>query len=645
MSVKSNEDYCFIDGKYFDASPFNAFILKSGKEFKLFDLEWQIKEKLRLDYVLFRTLYYSFNYIDKFQKPELPFYNKRFEIVLDILKYFFNEDVLDLSYYKSKEEELLSEIVETVPLHFFDSDIKYNDVKLHLPEHSIFKPLKEIMVQLFWKYNNTDFSESTSISEFVQLRNEINVVKYKIPTSSNDLDAIRFDIGNEVGFINIHEIKLIDDSGQVLWVWDKVASAQNDVFLIEDKTYWPGKIVQLAGSDDPYIIIKAAEKFNLQVKYASYIELSISPLDDRQFQVLKYFPSNLNYLTGIIENDQTNILLKLNSVQQKLQIFEEKEKQVIELQNQVALLLKEKNETSVLAIMANDKLAIQDAQYSKLQLAQQEQIAFLQNKLEVILKEKSEADILIIAANEKIAFQDKENSKARLKQQEQIGLLEHKLNVLLKEKSEADILIVAANEKIAFQDKENSKVQLKQQEEIAFLQNRLEIILKEMSETNILLVITKEKSASLLLENDEIQARQEEQMSIIKGKFKVSDEKNAILQNELKNTTKAQELLTTDLKAKEIEQKELKMQIQIFSEQISKLIDQNNILLDNSIQQQSEYKKLNFANDELLMKINNLQQNYSDTNNRLQNEIEVTGLKNIEIDELKSLIEKFNNFL
>jgi 2-polyprenyl-3-methyl-5-hydroxy-6-metoxy-1,4-benzoquinol methylase len=512
MSVKTEEGYYFIDGKYFDASPFNAFDLESGKRFQLFDLEWQINEKLRLDYVLFRGLYYSFNYIDKIQRPKNGNYYSRSEIVLDALKHFFNEDMLNLLYYKEKERELLKEVVETVPDDFFDCIIKHADTEECLPAHvlrnSVFEPLSQTTTQFFWRYPDTEFSETASISELVPLTNEINVVKYKIPINSNDIDAIRFDIGNEAGLLNIHDIKLTDHSGSVLWIWNKIADEQNDVLLIEDKINWPGKVVQLAASDDPYIIIKARGTFNLQIKKAVFIEIFISALSNQQLQVLKYFPSTLKYAARIDEENQTDIAFKLNSLGQGLKVLIAKEKLATEMHEELVSLL-----------------------------------------------------------------QETQNRQKKTECQEQIDSLKHKVNALL----------------------------------------------KEAADSNILLLSLREKSTTQLIENTR-------------------------LQGELKLSSTAKELLETTLQVKNAALDELKLQLQTFSQQVSKLVDQSNILFDTTRRLETENKELQLDKAIFQQQINELQQKNLDVSTRLKMEIELNIQNNDKIEVLNSVVKKLDEF-
>ena len=510
LSVKTDEEFYLIDGKYFDASPFNAFLLENGEGFQLFDLEWKVNESLRLDYILFRGLYYSLNYIDKIQRPDDGHYHSRSEITLDVLKHVFNEESLNLAYYRKKERELLKEIIETVPDNFFDSKIKYADTEeglnAHLFKNSIFETLNKIAVQFFWKYADTEFSENDSISELVQLNNEITAVKFKMPVNCTDIDAIRLDIGNQIGLLNIHDIKLTDSSGSVLWIWNKIADEQNDVLLIEDKINWPGRVVQLATSDDPYITIKSKETLLFQIKNASFIEIFISALNNQQLQVLKYFPSVLKYSKNLAEENQINIISTLNSLDKELKAFAAKEK---------------------IATAMHEKL---------LSSLQEEQ------------KKKSE-------------FQQKVDSL-------------------------------------------NDKV------------NRL---MKEAVDLNALLFSLKEKNTIQLIENTK-------------------------LHGELKLIAEAKELLVTNQQTKDALLDELKLQIRMSSEQVSKLIDQSNVLFDTTKSLETEKKELHSVNATFYRQIKELEQKHSDVSNRLKTEIELNIQKSKKIEDLNSTIKKLDDF-
>ena len=56
-----------LEGRFVDATPFNT--MGQGDKLSLFDLEWEVRERLPLRYVLFRGIYYCFVRVNAFQAP------------------------------------------------------------------------------------------------------------------------------------------------------------------------------------------------------------------------------------------------------------------------------------------------------------------------------------------------------------------------------------------------------------------------------------------------------------------------------------------------------------------------------------------------------------------------------------------------
>ena len=179
---------------------------------------------------------------------------------------------------------------------------------------------REISIQFFWKSTFTQFSEETSVSNIILLSEDVSVNSFEIPHNFNQLNAIRFDIDNKIGFVNIHDIKIKNKKQKNIWEWDKYAlSHKKNLFLIENNKLWNGRTIQLATSDDPQLIFEINEPKNYDDVDSFTIELSLSAIDEnqkRQINELSTLP--LSFITEKQFHEQEiiidNLILEKESV-------------------------------------------------------------------------------------------------------------------------------------------------------------------------------------------------------------------------------------------------------------------------------------------------------------------------------------------
>ena len=143
--------------------------------------------------------------------------------------------------------------------------------------------------------------------------------------------------------------------------------------------------------------------------------------------------------------------------------------------------------------------------------------------------------------------------------------------------------------------------------------------MKEAVDLNALLLSLKEKNTIQLIENTK-------------------------LHGELKLIAEAKELLVTNQQTKDALLDELKLQIRMSSEQVSKLIDQSNVLFDTTKSLETEKKELHSVNATFYRQIKELEQKHSDVSNRLKTEIELNIQKSKKIEDLNSTIKKLDDF-
>lgn len=115
LPTKKNNEL-FLDGIYFDASPFNLCL---GRDLSFFDLEWNIKHPLKLTYIVFRSLYYSLTSFRKIKTSKVSKYSYFYEIVLEVMSHCFDIQSLDFEDYKNQELEIITEILLVQPDNLF----------------------------------------------------------------------------------------------------------------------------------------------------------------------------------------------------------------------------------------------------------------------------------------------------------------------------------------------------------------------------------------------------------------------------------------------------------------------------------------------------------------------------------------------
>ncbi|MEO6903059.1 MAG: glycosyltransferase [Bacteroidia bacterium] len=321
-----------LDGQYFDAAPFNI-LASEQKVFELFDLEWKIKENLRLDYIIFRSLYYSLASISNIARSANT-YDNITDIVIEIINlYFTNENPKDILSFEQQEQIILNEIFGNQSEKAFQGKVNYSEsieiIKesnsqnalqyLHLIENII-----EPKIQIFWAEEDGVFTELNSKFSFVKLNNLTNRFNFHVTLNKEQINYVRFDIAAQVGVLNIHDILIQRINGEVIWNWNVNEIMQkNDLFLIENNEHFNDKIVQLSLSEDPYFIIKLPNAINRVNDSEIIIEIALSSLNNKQIQFLyKSITKPLSFYSSqdilAFESEKNSLSNKVNSLNDTL---------------------------------------------------------------------------------------------------------------------------------------------------------------------------------------------------------------------------------------------------------------------------------------------------------------------------------------
>ncbi len=193
---------------------------------------------------------------------------------------------------------------------------------------SLLLPLEEINIQLFWGASDMAFSEERSGYQSVHLDNNGQSVAFRLPEEAINVYFLRFDLSDKIGLVNIHEIRIKNATGDVIWIWDQYSIVfKNELLLIENETLWPGKTVQFSTSGDPHFILNVNEVFGGQ-QSVSTVELVVSRLDAHQMEVFNRSSAPLSYISSrdhalisgnvsVLHTEKNNLLAELSTAQEK----------------------------------------------------------------------------------------------------------------------------------------------------------------------------------------------------------------------------------------------------------------------------------------------------------------------------------------
>ena len=214
---------------------------------------------------------------------------------------------------------------------------------VHMPVSNIIVPLNTSKVQVFWASNDMLFSEENSQVKIVELNTYSQSYSFNINSGNQQIIYFRFDIGDQIGVINIHNILIQNLDGKTLWTWNtNDIKDKNDLILIENIENVYDKTIQLSFSDDPQLIIQLSDlnfnDVNVEISLSALSndqvvalrKLNLNPLSFYSSKDLIAFKTEKNALTNEV-NSLNDILfqlksknaLLLNDVETKSKLLEE----------------------------------------------------------------------------------------------------------------------------------------------------------------------------------------------------------------------------------------------------------------------------------------------------------------------------------
>jgi glycosyltransferase involved in cell wall biosynthesis/SAM-dependent methyltransferase len=293
----SDNEIPLLDGIYFDATPFN--FIKSNNSYIFFDLEWESKKQLKLDFILFRGLYYSLCFANVISNSELKIYSTISDICLDVLINLLPKSEPDISEFITLENDLLKEIlIDYNSKEIFSKIIRVKEGSVHqIQDTYSFNPLSNANVQVFFSDHPSEFSEEKSLFENVNLNDDPKKIIFNVRDLKKNIKHIRFDIGNKPGILNIHSIKINDKKGETLFKWDKYyVNSKVYSILIENDIKWPDKVLQMSTYDDPQFVLTTNEEVQRNSKIGFTIEIVLSKATHSQI-LDSYLAPTLSFQT------------------------------------------------------------------------------------------------------------------------------------------------------------------------------------------------------------------------------------------------------------------------------------------------------------------------------------------------------------
>jgi hypothetical protein len=189
--------------------------------------------------------------------------------------------------------------------HNFSHLVKHLEDIKSSKNASLFEPLNEIIIQIFWTLMGESFSEEKSIHLPFAVKQTPTSISYTIPLVHNRVDFLRFDIGNQIGSLNIHDIKIKNYKEEVVWIWNKSSiSYKENLLLFENKILNEDIILQLATSNDPQFVLNVQNLIEESAE-SMIVEIILSAINELQIKDLHQ--NNAPPLAFITKDNKDNI--------------------------------------------------------------------------------------------------------------------------------------------------------------------------------------------------------------------------------------------------------------------------------------------------------------------------------------------------
>jgi len=302
-----------LDGRAYDVLPFNIIVEQTDSErvFNIIDPEWQIKTKLKRDFILFRALFW-FAFENKNLLEPLATNAGLPTIGLFVLHYLTSNNIDDKSSSSNKISdlslfvELEESIQKQIGLGFRKRSIEYALQQTFTGDTS--KEPVQPACQISWGNDAGSFDEHNSVFIEWSSSSEKQILNNALPTYDQDKTVLRIDPIATMGMFKFTSIKLNDRDGNTLWelssaseIWDK-ASCLNLQYSADTEHF-------TALNDDPHFLIELTDLD--QRNRAHNIELVFALVHNQ------YYDASLKALSTALSEQNTALFRQIASLDSK----------------------------------------------------------------------------------------------------------------------------------------------------------------------------------------------------------------------------------------------------------------------------------------------------------------------------------------
>lgn len=212
---------------YLDCTPFNLVIDEAGALVP-FDLEYAAQVPLQLDWVVFRGLWGALvrqrGCAEAGRQTSLNVTKLAAEVMGTLGVETSPERVRQLI---ACEARFQNEVTATPVNHAM---FTLRRQMLDAPENPEDAPENGFLLQLFFSRTGEDFSEDLSVREVFEVSTERRTLELLVPPMATPPGALRFDMANRPGVLQVHALKFVDLEDREIWnlaEWPPALAIQN----------------------------------------------------------------------------------------------------------------------------------------------------------------------------------------------------------------------------------------------------------------------------------------------------------------------------------------------------------------------------------------------------------------------------------
>lgn len=195
-------------------------------------------------------------------------------------------------------------------------------------------------IKINWSDSPSGFSKEHSQNSRIMLPFEKQEFSFHINSKTSGIDFIRFNIGDKVGLLNIHNLTIEDSNGNVLWNWGFEILNKNNCLLIHHPAFFQERTIQLSTSPDASFTVYLNKPYANATINKLTIKITLSRISSDDIVLLQTINTPLTYHS---QNEITEAKSVIENVQQEksnlLQQLDLLNTRVVEMQNESNLLL------------------------------------------------------------------------------------------------------------------------------------------------------------------------------------------------------------------------------------------------------------------------------------------------------------------